>query len=263
MGASGAGGASSGGTAGSAGTGPGGASGTGHAGGAAGQPGGSGGMAGSGGAGCGPFVACSGAPTVTDDDGNTYATVQICGQCWMAENLNVGAQITIDVQAAPSVNFQNDNGSVEKYCPQNQASGCASFGGLYQWDELMGHGAGPGGICPAGWHVPTDADWQVLEQALGMSAADASSQGSSRGTDEGTQLKTGGSANFDATLAGFASETFGHYDVSQPGNLGRYWTASPAGTGATYRDFSSSRATVGRSIESKEHGYSVRCAKDP
>jgi len=213
---------------------------------------------------CGPFVACASDPTVTDDDGNVYATVDICGQCWMAENLRVGIEVTVDPSGPVSAQFQTDDGTVQTYCPRNRSAGCTELGGLYQWNELMAYGAAPRGICPAGWHVPSDDEWKTLERALGMSAAEADrrSDGTPRGTDEGAQLKTGGRASFDATLAGFASEVFGHYDISTPGSIGRYWTSTRSGANAWYRGLSDASSAVDRSFESGDHGYSARCVRD-
>lgn len=105
----------------------------------------------------------------TDDwtdirDGKTYHTIQINTQCWMAENLNYGTQIvSTQVQAANCV--------MEKYCYNNDPVNCngsagsqPAFGGLYQWDELMMYDNTPAsqGICPPGWHVPSESEWTVL-----------------------------------------------------------------------------------------------------
>jgi uncharacterized protein (TIGR02145 family) len=91
-------------------------------------------------------------------DGRKYATVLIGDQCWMAQDLNVGTQID-------SITSQTNNDIIEKYCYQDMESNCAQWGGLYQWNELMGYVTTPGvqGICPAGWHVPTDQDFKILE----------------------------------------------------------------------------------------------------
>lgn len=214
---------------------------------------------------CGPpFAPCAETPTVTDEDGNEYPTVDICGQCWMASDLRVGTTVTVDPSGAPSASYQRDDGTTERYCPRNRDSGCAEYGGLYQFNELMAYGAGPRGICPAGWHVPSDEEWKTLERSLGMSAAEADrrSDGTPRGTDQAAQLLAGGSSGFDADLAGFASEVFGHYDISLPGSIGRYWTSTRSGTNAWYRGFSAPTSGVDRSIESGLHGYSARCLRD-
>jgi len=85
-------------------------------------------------------------------DGKTYNTVLIGTQCWMRENLNIGTRID-------GSQNQTDNGTIEKYCYDDLESNCDIYGGLYQWDEAMQYVTTQGvqGICPAGWHLPTDA----------------------------------------------------------------------------------------------------------
>ncbi len=96
--------------------------------------------------------------TLTDiRDGKTYPTVQIGSQCWMAANLNKGVQVT-------SSQVQLDNCMDEKYCYSNDPTTCVNYGGLYRWDELMRYDHTPAGqgLCPPGWHVPTDTEWETL-----------------------------------------------------------------------------------------------------
>ena len=107
-------------------------------------------------------------------NGKTYNAVFIGLQCWMDENLNTGTMIdgTAD---------QTNNSIVEKYCYSNLGSNCDIYGGMYQWAEAVQYlnGAtntaswnpvptGPvQGICPAGWHVPSDDEWTTLTTYLG------------------------------------------------------------------------------------------------
>jgi uncharacterized protein (TIGR02145 family) len=102
------------------------------------------------------FAAC------TDNDGNNYTIVEIGGQTWMAENLNVGTKIS-------GYGIQNDNGIIEKFCYGNSDSSCTVYGGLYQWDEAMQYVTTEGvkGICPTGWHLPTNGEWTTLTTYLG------------------------------------------------------------------------------------------------
>ncbi|MDD4554030.1 MAG: FISUMP domain-containing protein [Bacteroidales bacterium] len=96
--------------------------------------------------------------TLTDiRDGKTYPSVQIGTQCWMAANLNRGVQTS-------SSQVQFDNCIDEKFCYGNDPAKCSKYGGLYQWDEMMRYDDVPAGqgICPPGWHVPTENDWTVL-----------------------------------------------------------------------------------------------------
>jgi len=101
-------------------------------------------------------VPCPGTPTVVYG-GQTYNTVQIGTQCWLKENLNIGTMIN-------GSSNQTNNGIIEKYCYNNLESNCNIYGGLYQWNEMMQYVTTPGlkGICPSGWHLPTDGEWTTL-----------------------------------------------------------------------------------------------------
>jgi uncharacterized protein (TIGR02145 family) len=102
-----------------------------------------------------PFFCDS--PLTDVRDNQQYPTVKLGVQCWMAANLNFGAQIL-------SSAMQRDNCTVEKYCFNDIPSNCSMFGGLYQWDEMMQFEAVEGiqGLCPPGWHVPSENEWNVL-----------------------------------------------------------------------------------------------------
>lgn len=104
---------------------------------------------------------CPGIPTVIYN-GQTYNTIQINSQCWLKESLNVG--IIID-----SNQNQTNNGIIEKFCYHNDPAHCGVYGGLYMWEEAMQYVITPGaqGICPAGWHIPTDTEWNDLASFLG------------------------------------------------------------------------------------------------
>jgi len=99
-------------------------------------------------------------------DNKVYPTIQLGIQCWMQKNLNYGTSIQGTTE-------QTDNCTNEKYCYSDNAANCTLYGGLYQWDEVMAYGNTPGsqGLCPPGWHVPTQTEWNTLftfyqEQAL-------------------------------------------------------------------------------------------------
>jgi uncharacterized protein (TIGR02145 family) len=97
-----------------------------------------------------------------DYGGQNYDTVEIGDQCWMAENLNIG-------QMLPSAGHYPDacDEVIEKWCYNNDPNNCSIYGGLYNWHEAMqgitNEVEGVRGICPPGWHIPTDEEWHVLE----------------------------------------------------------------------------------------------------
>jgi len=101
-----------------------------------------------------PFVC--GEPIVDKRDGRKYQTVEIGTQCWMKENLDVGTMIN-------GSESMTDNNIIEKYCHNNNPANCDTYGGLYQWDEVMQYSTtGVQGICPDGWHLPSYWEWETL-----------------------------------------------------------------------------------------------------
>jgi uncharacterized protein (TIGR02145 family) len=171
----------------------------------------------------------------------------------MAENLNVGTRID-------GTSNQKNNGAIEKYCYNDKPLICGAEGGLYQWDEMMGYSIAQGaqGICPTGWHLPTDIEWKTLEMALGMTQTEADSTGW-RGTDQGTKLKSRGTSGFQALLAG-ARLTVGSF-LSRGLNA-IVWSSTESGSNAWYRNLGSTNARVERNTDPKALGFSVRCVKD-
>lgn len=204
---------------------------------------------------------------VDSRDGQTYTTVQIGTQCWMAENLNIGTMIS------GSVNMTN-NSVMEKYCFNNIATNCNTYGGLYQWDEMMQYMTTPGltGICPAGWHLPADAEWCTMEQVVDLTISCTTTGW--RGADGGGKLKEIGyqhwlspntgatnSTNFTTLPGGSRYYVNGTFNDLQ--TYGTFWSSTESSTtNAWYRRLSYIFATVGRSYSQKTYGYSVRCVKD-
>jgi hypothetical protein len=117
--------------------------------------------------------------------GKFYNTVKIGDQCWMAENLDVGTIIT-------GITNQTDNGTTEKYCFNNDPLNCALYGGLYQWNEAMQYVTTPGtqGICPTGWHIPTNAEYQTFSTAVGGDGNALKAVGQGTGGGAGTNTST-------------------------------------------------------------------------
>ena len=103
-----------------------------------------------------------GTPFTDTRDGRAYRTVQVGSHCWMAQNMNLGTRINGSLG-------QSNNSIYEKYCYNDLESNCDIYGGLYQWNEMMQYSMTPGvqGICPAGWHLPTDEEYTTLSTLLG------------------------------------------------------------------------------------------------
>ncbi|MDO9399544.1 MAG: FG-GAP-like repeat-containing protein, partial [bacterium] len=225
------------------------------------------------------FDSCGG---TVKDSGSTqlYKTVKIGNQCWMAENLNTGTMITADRNQSKEV-----VNKIEKYCfgyknsNSDSISGetnCTNYGGLYQWNEAMNYSTAQGvqGICPTGWHIPTVAEWGVMEMALGMTSYDANSLASAwRGAAQAVgdkMKKTGlcggrnpslcGTSGFDAVMSGkgrFAHSTLVWYGWSSTSlSINVYIRALTTSTSQSLL------AGVYHSLEAKTNAYSIRCLKN-
>jgi len=213
-------------------------------------------------------ISCPGTPTV-EYEGQVYNTIQIFSQCWLKENLNVGTMI-------PGSQNISDNGTIEKYCYNNRPDSCDKYGGLYQWDEMMQYTNQQGvqGICPPGWHLPTDEEWKVLEGAVdsqyGIGDNTWDDEGP-RGFDAGTNLKTtsGWYENGNGTdLFGFSglpggSRYGGDGSFSHVGYTGIWWPSTELDYyWAWDRNLFSDYPGVFLYYDAKESGNSVRCLRD-
>jgi len=191
---------------------------------------------------------------VDSRDGKTYPTIQLGSQCWMARNLNHGVQINAGVA-------QLNNGTVEKYCYQNSEQNCQLYGALYQWDELMNYSstAGSQGICPDGWHIPTDEEYMVLEMFLGMPQNQAQLSNVWRGTDQGVRILLGGDSGFELPPGG--RTVAGMFTGIQ--EFAYLWTSNQSAGDPWRRCFQVANPQIGRfNTWPKNYGMSVRCLKN-
>jgi uncharacterized protein (TIGR02145 family) len=213
--------------------------------------------------------------TCVDIDGNSYETVQIGNQLWMAENLKVthyrnGDEIPNITDSSQWIVFSSG-----AYCNYNNDSSIAdTYGRLYNWFAV----GDSRDICPEGYHIPSDGEWMTLETALGMSESDAN-LGGNRGTNEGSKLA--GNLNLwnsgelennsEFGASGFNALPGGHrYNfVGIDGYIGRssdFWSSTSFvdeyGTWATIRYIYHNNTMVGRFTGHLRDGNSVRCLGD-
>ena len=204
---------------------------------------------------------CCGLPITDARDNKVYNTVMIGTQCWMAQNLNIGIKII-------GSNYQADNGIIEKYCYDNLETNCNIYGGLYQWNEMMQYvtTAGVQGICPTGWHLPTDGEWTILTTYLG-GQVNAGGKMKSTGTIEaGTGLWH--DPNYGATnISGFSAVPGGILFYSNTfayvGDDGAWWSSSVIDSSNAWWWFMSyNTVIVSRGNNLKINGFSVRCVRN-
>ena len=186
--------------------------------------------------------------TVTDVDGNVYQTVLIGTQEWMAENLRVTHYRNGDT--IPNEFEWSSNGVGLWSYPNNNAANRYTYGALYNYYAI----ADSRGLCPAGWHVPSRAEYSILIDNLG--GADVAGK---KLLAWGKDYLGDNSSGFTAYLSGYKySYAFFVYDL-----VGYFWTSTSEGLiYGPYLFRISSNSTIGFPEGSFHYGYSIRCIKD-
>lgn len=209
-----------------------------------------------------------------DIDDNYYETVWIGDQLWMAENLKVtqyndGSEILTGFDGAEWWDLnETEIGAYALY--DDDPVNAETYGNLYNWYAV----ADERGICPAGWHVPTDDEFKELEIFLGMSEADANSTGWNRGTNEGSKLAGSGhlwidndlEENFEFAESGFNAIPAGYRDSSFDIGINSnayFWSSEQSSTTSAFgRWLSYTLSLIHRYDFNTRSGYSVRCIQD-
>lgn len=204
---------------------------------------------------------------VTDIEGNMYKTVIIGTDVWMAENLKVTKlNDNTEITYAPeAVDWIVLTGAGYCWYGNDPDYNKPLYGALYNW-----YAASTANLCPTGWHVPTDLEYNALEVALGLPQADVDIWGW-RGTDHGSKMKstTGWNAGENGTnTSGFTALPGGYRFYSdgtyQGQNSYEYWwtaTEHDADRG-WYRRLDGNNAAVYKASTDKRAGKAIRCVKD-
>ncbi len=223
---------------------------------------------------------------VTDIDGNTYRTVIIGNQTWMAENLKAtkyGDGTTIP-HVTDEVAWHNlgDNNTDKAYCFYNNDESLG-YGALYTYAAAVNGTPQSGnnhvqGVCPDGWHVPSDTEWTELENYLiangynydGTTTGNkiakslASTSGwtnSGRIGDVGNNQSTNNTTGWSALPGGChypGDGTFGGAGI-----YGNWWSSSEDCSSDAYgRELSCRNPGLYRYSPYKSYGFSVRCVRD-
>lgn len=204
-----------------------------------------------------------------DYGGEEYETIQIGSQCWFKRNLNIGSMINSSVT-------QSNNSTIEKYCYINNSSNCATYGGLYQWNEAMQYSTSDGaqGLCPSGWHLPKDSDWTNLTNYLSANSqhwCSATSVYLAKSLSSVSGWNASGSSCMPGNLpannnsTGFSAIPGGYFYGSGWGNLGvenYLWTSTTDSANAWWRSIGNSNQRVSRSSVAKNYALTIRCLKD-
>ncbi|TVQ89464.1 MAG: hypothetical protein EA393_07070 [Bacteroidetes bacterium] len=224
-------------------------------------------------------IPCPGMPFFTDDrDGKIYNTVLIGDQCWMKENLNFYV--------------------INSFCYDDDDAMCDAYGRLYPWFTAMDGEessnavpSGVQGVCPAGWHLPSDAEWQIMVDyvvAQGYPNYADNPNGAGNALKSCRQINSplGGACDTDEhprwedgydpyhNFTHFGTDEFGYSAL--PGGVrdtdgsffglgyrGQWWSSTEVTTThAWYRLLGNVFGNVYRYEHVKGRGFSVRCVRD-
>jgi uncharacterized protein (TIGR02145 family) len=211
--------------------------------------------------------------TFTDSrDNKTYKWVKIGTQTWMAENLNY------DATGSRCVGTSGTSGVLV-----SSGGRCDTYGRLYNWNTAMAgtttssaNPSGRRGVCPAGWHLPSDAEWDVLYRFVDVACHDGDGWGY---CEAGSYLKTTSGWSTGSAVSGNGTDKYGfsalpggrgsadppggYGNFNEVGRDGNWWSATESSTGAAYsRNMSYYDERANWNSRSKSILYSVRCVQD-
>jgi uncharacterized protein (TIGR02145 family) len=200
----------------------------------------------------------------TGHEGYNYSTVLIGEQCWFSENCRYLPSVSPGSEGNSTTDpyyFVYDYQGTDVEAAK-ATTNYETYGVLYNWPAVMTEG-----ICPSGWHIPSDGEWQTMEMSLGMSEADASSTGW-RGSPVGDYLKStsgwsyGGNGSNSSGLNCLPGgqryiDVFYYY-----GGIGCWWSSSESGSQSWKRVLDYDIDVVYRGSSGQGDGYSARCVGD-
>ena len=214
-----------------------------------------------------------------DYDGNVYSTVQIGTQCWMKDNLRV-AHYSDGTSIAQGMTTSNT--MPYRYRPDNNSMNVATHGYLYNWKAVMRNSSssntnpsGVQGICPTGWHVPSDAEWTQLTNYV-SSQSQYACEGDSTQIAKSLAYTSGWLSNiFSCSVGenqstnnatGFSARPSGYYigSYSGFGSVAFFWSSTDyiEDGEAWYLSLLYGMPTVGRDGNNKATAFSVRCLRN-
>jgi len=196
--------------------------------------------------------------TVSDIQGNSYATIVIGEQEWMAENLRVTTYSNGDVipnLPTPS-NWLNSSSGVWSHY-SNDTAYEIPFGKLYNWYAVSDER----NVCPTGWHVPSDAEWGDLFQYLGGPSLEAEGALKSVGTEY--WLPPNSNATNSSGFSGVGGGALAGNQFAMLYSTGSWWSSTEhSAQYAWCRDLTFSNGYSNFAYGDKTYGLSVRCIRD-
>jgi uncharacterized protein (TIGR02145 family) len=199
---------------------------------------------------------------VKDIEGNNYKTIQIGNQVWMAENLRTTKyrNNTPITNHTDNTQWQNNTTGAWSYY-NNDATNNTPYGKLYNWYAVVNSN----GICPTGWHVPTDAEWTTLTNFLGGESV-AGGMMKSTGTQYWLSSNTNAtnSSGWSGLPGCFRGNSGTFYTI---GYNGYWWSSTEFNTNdawnrVLYNIYGGVSRYDGSKTYGKALGFSVRCLRD-
>ena len=201
---------------------------------------------------------------------HSYETVQIGGQCWFAENLRSVNYANGDDIPSSLTDSQWNNADYGGTTIYGEDSGCSDYspdidscdpvvalqvyGRLYNWYAVNDER----GLCPSGWHVPSEGEWYDLVSQFGGNSSAGEELKSTYGwsfSGQGTN-----ESGFNGMPGGKRQDGSGYF--SSAGDIGGWWTATPYSSLARYSELKFNSGGVTNSYADRETGFSVRCVQD-
>ena len=185
-------------------------------------------------------------------EGYDYSTVQIGEQCWFSENcryLPVVSASSAGSETSPYYYVYGYEGSTVSEA--KATSNYETYGVLYNWPAVMTEG-----ICPSGWHIPSDGEFTELTDFLGgLSVAGHAMKSSSGWNNDGNGSNSSG---FNGLPGGYLC----HVGCNDNGNYGYWWSASESDSNSWWRAMYDFNDSVSRHLGSQNDTYSARCVRD-
>ena len=199
-------------------------------------------------------------PTITDIEGNSYNTVYIGKQLWMAENL-----ATTTYKDGTTIDLITDrtewhSATTPAYCwyDNDSITNKDKYGALYNWYTV-----GTGMLCPTGWHVPTDQEWMKLLNYLYSQGVQQFNEAVVLKATSGWYNNANGTDDYDfSLLPGGTRDGLDAGDFDDVTVAGKWWQSTSNSSTGSFSGIRYYESGLSLNFDDKAYGNSVRCIKD-